>query len=52
MERVRASTSPLGLMAEDYAPAKLQMWGNFPQAYSCAGLIHGAFAASPPLDLA
>jgi hypothetical protein len=29
------------------------MWGNFPQAYSHAGLIHGAFAASPRwLDLA
>jgi GH15 family glucan-1,4-alpha-glucosidase len=53
MERVRASMSPLGLMAEDYAPAKRQMWGNFPQAYSHAGLIHGAFAASPRwLDLA
>jgi len=52
MERVRASMSPLGLMAEDYAPAKRQMWGNFPQAYSHAGLIHGAFAASPRwLDL-
>jgi GH15 family glucan-1,4-alpha-glucosidase len=39
--------SPLGLLAEDYAPATRQMWGNFPQAYSHAGLIHGAFAASP-----
>jgi hypothetical protein len=24
------------------------MWGNFPQAYSHVGLIHAAFAASPP----
>jgi hypothetical protein len=23
------------------------MWGNFPQAYSHAGLIQAAFAASP-----
>jgi GH15 family glucan-1,4-alpha-glucosidase len=47
MDRVRAAMSPLGLMAEDYAPLTRQMWGNFPQAYSHAGLIHGAFAASP-----
>jgi GH15 family glucan-1,4-alpha-glucosidase len=53
MERVRAAMSPLGLMAEDYAPSARRMWGNFPQAYSHAGLIHGAFAASPRwLDLA
>jgi GH15 family glucan-1,4-alpha-glucosidase len=47
MDRVRAAMSPLGLLAEDYAPATRRMWGNFPQAYSHAGLIHGAFAASP-----
>jgi GH15 family glucan-1,4-alpha-glucosidase len=47
MERVRAAMSPLGLIAEDYSPATGRMWGNFPQAYSHAGLIHGAFAASP-----
>jgi GH15 family glucan-1,4-alpha-glucosidase len=53
MERVRAAMSPLGLISEDYAPATGRMWGNFPQAYSHAGLIHGAFAASPSwLDLA
>ncbi len=52
MERVLAAMSPLGLMSEDYAPAAGRMWGNFPQAYSHAGLIHGAFAASPRwLDL-
>lgn len=52
-ERVRAAMSPLGLLAEDYAPAARQMWGNFPQACSHAELIHGAFAASPRwLDLA
>jgi GH15 family glucan-1,4-alpha-glucosidase len=47
MEQVRGCMSPLDLMAEDYAPATGRMWGNFPQAYSHAGLIHGAFAASP-----
>jgi GH15 family glucan-1,4-alpha-glucosidase len=53
MEQVRAAMSPLGLLAEDYEPSSRRMWGNFPQAYSHAGLIHGAFAASPRwLDLA
>jgi GH15 family glucan-1,4-alpha-glucosidase len=47
MDRVHRTMSPLGLMAEDLAPATGRMWGNFPQAYSHAGLIHGAFAASP-----
>lgn len=47
MEQVRGCMSPLDLLAEDYAPATGKMWGNFPQAYSHAGLIHGAFACSP-----
>jgi GH15 family glucan-1,4-alpha-glucosidase len=42
------SLSPIGLIAEDYDPATQRMWGNFPQAYSHVGLIHAAFAASPP----
>jgi GH15 family glucan-1,4-alpha-glucosidase len=42
------SLSPMGLIAEDYDPAAQRMWGNFPQAYSHVGLIHAAFAASPP----
>jgi GH15 family glucan-1,4-alpha-glucosidase len=47
MEQVRGCMSPLDLLAEDYAPSTGKMWGNFPQAYSHAGLIHGAFACSP-----
>jgi GH15 family glucan-1,4-alpha-glucosidase len=39
--------APLGLLAEDVAPATRRMWGNFPQAYSHAGLVHAAFAVSP-----
>lgn len=39
--------APLGLLAEDVAPKTRRMWGNFPQAYSHAGLIHAAFAVSP-----
>jgi len=42
--------SPLGLLSEDYEPVTARMWGNFPQAYSHVGLIHAAFAASPPWE--
>ncbi|MGP8187985.1 MAG: glycoside hydrolase family 15 protein [Terracidiphilus sp.] len=47
LDRVHATLSPLGLLAEDYDPAQMRMWGNFPQTYSHVGLIHAAFAASP-----
>ncbi|HEY5090098.1 MAG TPA: glycoside hydrolase family 15 protein [Polyangia bacterium] len=47
LERVRTALSPLGLLAEDYDPVGHQLWGNFPQAYSHAGLINAAFATSP-----
>jgi GH15 family glucan-1,4-alpha-glucosidase len=47
MDRVREVRSPLGLLSEDVDPATGVMWGNFPQAYSHAGLIHGAFACAP-----
>lgn len=47
-ERTRGMVrSPLGLLAEDVDPKNGTMWGNFPQAYSHAGVIHAAFAASP-----
>jgi GH15 family glucan-1,4-alpha-glucosidase len=47
MDRIHAALSPLGLLSEDYETSNLRMWGNFPQAYSHAGLIQAAFAASP-----
>jgi GH15 family glucan-1,4-alpha-glucosidase len=47
MDHAHAALSPLGLLSEDYETATLRMWGNFPQAYSHAGLIQAAFAASP-----
>jgi GH15 family glucan-1,4-alpha-glucosidase len=47
MERVRNIRSPLGLLSEDIDPGSGTMWGNFPQAYSHVGLIHGAFAIAP-----
>ncbi len=48
LERTRQAGPPLGLLAEDIDPRSGRMWGNFPQAYSHVGLIHAAFAASPP----
>jgi GH15 family glucan-1,4-alpha-glucosidase len=47
MDHSHAALSPLGLLSEDYETSSLRMWGNFPQAYSHAGLIHAAFASSP-----
>lgn len=48
LDQACASLGPLGLIAEDIDPHSGRMWGNFPQAYSHVGLIHAAFAASPP----
>ena len=48
MSRVHDVMSPLGLMAEDCDMSSRRLRGNFPQAYSHAGLIRAAFAASPP----
>ncbi len=47
LDQVRKVMSPLGLLAEDYDPVQGRLWGNFPQAYSHAGLINAAFTASP-----
>jgi GH15 family glucan-1,4-alpha-glucosidase len=48
MARISSVKSPLGLLSEDVDPKTGVMWGNFPQAYSHVGMIHAAFAASPP----
>jgi GH15 family glucan-1,4-alpha-glucosidase len=40
------SANDLGLMAEEYAPKNKIMLGNFPQAFSHAGLISAALAIS------
>jgi GH15 family glucan-1,4-alpha-glucosidase len=48
LTRVQAIDSPLGLLAEDLDPETGLLWGNYPQAYSHVGMIHAAFAASPP----
>ncbi len=46
--KARKALSPLDLISEDVDPPTGRLWGNFPQAYSHVGLIHAAFAASPP----
>jgi GH15 family glucan-1,4-alpha-glucosidase len=48
MARLKNVRAPLGLLSEGLQPATGVMCGNFPQAYSHVGLIHAAFAASPP----
>ncbi|MBL8937330.1 MAG: glycoside hydrolase family 15 protein [Archangium sp.] len=48
MHALLANQPPLGLLSEDLDPATNALWGNHPQAYSHVGLIHAAFAASPP----
>ncbi len=47
LDHIQAAFSPLGLLSEDYETTSLRMWGSFPQAYSHAGPILAAFAASP-----
>lgn len=47
MESAMASANTLGLFAEHFLPADRVQTGNFPQAYSHVGQIHGAFAISP-----
>jgi GH15 family glucan-1,4-alpha-glucosidase len=47
-DHIHRAISRLGLLSEDYDPVEPRMWGNFPQTYSHVGLIHAAFAASPP----
>ena len=48
MDQVYSALTGLKLISEDFETTSLRMWGNFPQAYSHVGLIHAAFAASPP----
>jgi GH15 family glucan-1,4-alpha-glucosidase len=48
MDQVYSALTGLKLLSEDLETTTLRMWGNFPQAYSHVGLIHAAFAASPP----
>jgi pentatricopeptide repeat protein len=38
----------VGLLSEDVDPVTGELWGNFPQTYSMAGLINGAVRLSRP----
>ncbi len=41
-ERLLDARNDLGLMAEHIDPRTGEMWGNFPQTYSMAGIINCA----------
>jgi GH15 family glucan-1,4-alpha-glucosidase len=45
-----SNATPLGLLAEDTAPATGELWGNFPQTYSMVGVISCAMRLSRPWD--
>ncbi len=40
--------TPAGLLSEDIDPASGELWGNYPQTYSLAGLINCAVLLSKP----
>lgn len=50
MDPLLRSANPLGLFAEHFHPASSHQTGNFPQAYSHAGVINAAFSVSPSWD--
>jgi GH15 family glucan-1,4-alpha-glucosidase len=45
-EKMLASRNSLGLLSEDIDPASGDLWGNFPQTYSMAGIINAAVRLS------
>ncbi|MEK9503722.1 glycoside hydrolase family 15 protein [Gaopeijia maritima] len=45
-ERLLSARTRLGLMAEHIDPATGELWGNFPQTYSMAGIINCALRLS------
>lgn len=49
-ENMLASRNPLGLLSEDIDPASNELWGNFPQTYSMAGIISAAMRLSKSWD--
>src|SRR5205085_1422759 len=48
-EGVLALANDVGLLAEEYDPARKRMVGNFPQAFSHVGLVNTAGNLSRPL---
>ncbi len=49
-ENMLASRNPLGLLSEDIDPETNELWGNFPQTYSMAGVINVAVRLSKSWD--
>jgi GH15 family glucan-1,4-alpha-glucosidase len=45
-ENMLALRNPLGLLSEDIDPQSGDLWGNFPQTYSMAGIINAAVRLS------
>ncbi|GLQ19829.1 glycoside hydrolase family 15 protein [Algimonas porphyrae] len=45
-ETVLRQANHLGLLSEDLHPETGELWGNFPQTYSMAGIINSAFLMS------
>jgi GH15 family glucan-1,4-alpha-glucosidase len=45
-ENMLALRNPLGLLSEDIDPETGDLWGNFPQTYSMAGIINAAVRLS------
>ena len=46
-EDVLAHRNRLGILSEDIDVSKGELWGNFPQTYSMAGIINAAARLSP-----
>jgi GH15 family glucan-1,4-alpha-glucosidase len=49
-EDVLAHRTKLGILSEDIDIEKGELWGNFPQTYSMAGIINAAARLSPRWD--
>jgi len=44
LQTILSHRNHVGLLSEDVDPISKALWGNFPQTYSHAGIIHAAFA--------
>lgn len=49
-ENMLSLRNPLGLLSEDIEPGTGELWGNFPQTYSMAGIINTAVRLSRPWE--
>lgn len=49
-ENMLSLRNPLGLLSEDIEPKTGELWGNFPQTYSMAGIINVAVRLSKPWE--